>query len=306
MQSCCIVGRVVDVHRLRVFRSVVASGSIQAAADNLGYTPSAVSQQVASLQRETGLTLLTRVGRGVEPTAAGLTLAGRIDPLLAEMGDLDGFIADLRQGRSGAIRISFFASAGSAWMPGVVKELGVRFPDLRIDLELREQFDAAAAARTDVQVVVDSPDLVPPTGYRAHHLLDDPYLAVLPPGHRLAGAEAIELGELADEEWIDNDVVDGWCRKVVVDAALAAGFTPPFRLRTHDYRTAMAFVAEGLGLTIVPRLGIAERPAGLAAVPLTGPTPVRTIHAVTRAATDDQPAIGETLRLLRARASVWR
>lgn len=292
-----------DIHRLRVFRSVVASGSIQSAAANLGYTPSAVSQQVASLQRETGLTLLTRVGRGIQPTVAGLTLSERIDPLLAEVGDLDGFVSDLRLGRSGSIRISFCASVGSAWMPGVVKELSRRFPSLRIDLELREQFDASAAARTDVQIVVESPELVPPTGYRSHHLLDDPYLVVLPPGHRLAGAESIELGELADEEWIDNDVTEGWCRKVVLDAARAAGFVPSFRLRTHDHRTAMAFVAEGLGLTVVPRLGVRERPAGLVAVPLTGPTPVRTIHAVTRTATDDQPAIDETLELLRACAA---
>src|SRR5258705_10589572 len=92
-----------DVHRLRVFRSVVASGSINAAAANLGCTPSAVSQQVSALQRETGLALLTRIGRGIEPTAAGLALAAEIDALLHRLGDVESFVADLRAGRRGTL-----------------------------------------------------------------------------------------------------------------------------------------------------------------------------------------------------------
>src|ERR1700753_4328648 len=106
-----------DIHRLRVFRAVVAGGSVNAAATNLGYTSSAVSQHVTALQRETGLTLLARSGRGVEPTAVGLALAERIDDVLARVGDVESFVTDLREGRTGSLSIAYFASVGSAWLP---------------------------------------------------------------------------------------------------------------------------------------------------------------------------------------------
>src|SRR5690606_6891288 len=127
-----------DVHRLHVFRAVIANGSIQAAAANLGYTPSAVSQHVAALQRETGLMLVSRVGRGIEPTRAGLALAERIDGLLDQLGDLESLVADLRAGRTGSLSIAYFASVGSAWMPQVVRRLSRDFPDIRLNLRLRD------------------------------------------------------------------------------------------------------------------------------------------------------------------------
>src|SRR5690606_32700382 len=99
-----------DVHRLRVFRSVVATGSVNAAAANPGFTPSAVSQHLAALQRETGLTLVARVGRGIQPTAAGLALADRIDELLDRLGGVESLVADLRAGRHGSLSIAYFAS----------------------------------------------------------------------------------------------------------------------------------------------------------------------------------------------------
>ncbi|HWL01877.1 MAG TPA: LysR family transcriptional regulator, partial [Microbacteriaceae bacterium] len=123
-----------DVHRLRVFRSVVASGSVQAAAANLGYTPSAVSQHLTALQRETGLALLERAGRGLRPTAAGQELAAQADTVLARLGETESLIADLREGRTGSISIGYFASVGAAWLPRVVRRLTTEFPGVRLDL----------------------------------------------------------------------------------------------------------------------------------------------------------------------------
>src|SRR5688572_12261558 len=101
--SVLLYGRaVLDVHRMRVFRAVIASGSVHGAATSLGYTPSAVSQHVAALQRETGLTLLTRAGRGVEATAAGLALAKEIDAVLSQVRVVESLVEDLRAGRAGA------------------------------------------------------------------------------------------------------------------------------------------------------------------------------------------------------------
>jgi DNA-binding transcriptional LysR family regulator len=290
---------VLDVHRLRVFRSVVASGSIQAAAANLGYTPSAVSQQVAALQRETGLALLTRVGRGVQPTSAGRALAAQVDGVLERLGEVELAVADLREGRDGALSIGYFASAGSAWMPHVVRALSTTYPDLRLDLGLRDGLADDPREWFDVQVVVQAEEFAPPSGLRAVHLLREPYVAVMPLGSPLAGEPVVELGRLRTERWIDNDVFQGWCRRNLLDACRAAGFSPPFHVEAHDYRTAVAFVAAGIGLTVLPRLGAADLPDGVVAVPLTGPTPERSIHAVVRERLEDTVTVRTAVAALR-------
>lgn len=286
-----------DLQRLRVFRAVVASGSIQAAASHLRYTPSAVSQQVSALQRETGLSLLVRVGRGVEPTPAGLELAGRIDGLLGEMGAVEELVTDLREGRRGLVRLGFMASSASAWLPTLMGVLEAEFPDVRIELEIRDHI--AEDAPCDLQVAVGAADHAPPAGYRSELLLRDPYVAVVPEDHPFASLESVEFGQLSAERWIDNDVAGGWCREVVVDAALAAGFAAPFRLAVHDYVTAMAFVAQGLGVSIVPALGARQHPRGTAVVPLVDPTPERCIHAIVSTTIQETPLARRALEVLR-------
>lgn len=288
-----------DVHRLRVFRSVVASGSIQAAAANLGYTPSAVSQHVSALQRETGLTLISRVGRGIEPTSVGRTLADQIDGVLDRLGEVESIVGDLRDGRTGSLSMAYFGSVGAAWMPAVVRALLTDFPELRLELALREELVGPPAERPDVQVLVERPDLVAPPGQRVHHLVDDPYVVVLPADHRLAAQESVELAELVGETWVDNDVVNGWCRRVVLEACRAAGFDPHFAVETHDYPTALAFVGAGIGITVLPRLATASLPEGAVARPVTGPTPVRSIHVLVQTAVGDTPPVQAVLRVLR-------
>ena len=100
-----------DVQRLRVFRAVVASGSVQAAAEHLGYTPSAVSQQIAALQRETGLVLFEKAGRGITPTATARVLAAESEELMDSVNRLGAVVNHLREGRSGSLTIGAFSSA---------------------------------------------------------------------------------------------------------------------------------------------------------------------------------------------------
>src|SRR5215217_2951170 len=100
-----MVGAMIDVQRLRVFRAVVASGSVQAAADHLGYTPSAVSQHLTALQRETGLVLFEKDGRGIAATPAAKVLAAESDEVMGSLTRLGGFVDDLRSGRSGSLTI---------------------------------------------------------------------------------------------------------------------------------------------------------------------------------------------------------
>lgn len=289
-----------DVHRLRVFRSVVASGSVQAAATNLGYTPSAVSQHVAALQRETGLTLMVRAGRGVRPTQAGRALAAHADDVLERLGAAESFVADLRAGRTGALSIAYFASVGAAWLPSVVRTLTERYPGVRLDLELREDIPTDPADRADLQIVVARDGLASTPGVTAHLLLEDPYVAVLPRAHPFADRDELELAELIDERWVDNDFSHGWCRYNLLEACLAAGFTPAFHVEAHDYPTAIAFVEAGIGITVLPALGAAHLPAGAVSVPIVRPTPVRSIYALVGDALVDSPPAKDALDALRS------
>jgi DNA-binding transcriptional LysR family regulator len=280
-----------DVHRLRIFRSVVASGSVAGAAENLGYTPSAVSQHVTALSRETGLTLLERSGRGVRPTAAGLALAAQADRVLARLGEAETVVADLRAGRTGTLSVAYFASVGAAWMPRVVHRLTTEFPGVRLDLELSEHIADRVEDRPDLQVVVAYDGYDPGRGFTAHHLLDDPYVAVLPTGHPFAARAEIELAELRTERWIDNDFARGWCRRNLLEACHAAGFRPAFHVEAHDYPTAVAFVGAGIGITVMPRLGAAHLPPGVVAVPVVRPTPVRSLYALVRDGLASSPPV---------------
>lgn len=290
-----------DVHRLRVFRAIVTAGSVNRAAANLGYTPSAISQHLAALQRETGLRLIERSGRGIEPTTTGRLLAEEAGGVLERLAALESVVADLREGRIGSLSVSYFASAGAAWIPPVVATLTREFPDLRVDLRLLELADEKRSA-PDVEIFVEGAASGPLQGYDVLHLLEEPYLVVFPETHPLAGRETVPLRELADEPWVDNDFSRGPCRQVVLDACSSVGFSPGFHVETHDYPTAISFVAAGAGITVLPRLGVgALLPPGLIAVPVVDPVPIRRIAVRVRAALRGNPAARRIVELLRER-----
>jgi DNA-binding transcriptional LysR family regulator len=294
---------VLDVHRLRVFRAIVSAGSVNRAAANLGYTPSAISQHLATLQRETGLRLIERSGRGIEPTTTGRLLADEAGGVLERLAALESVVTGLREGRIGSLSVSYFASAGAAWIPPVVATLTREFPDLRVDLRLLELADERRSA-PDVEIFVEGAASSPLHGYDVHHLLEEPYLVVLPETHPLAGRETVPLRELADEPWVDNDFSRGPCRQVVLDACSSVGFSPGFHVETHDYPTAISFVAAGAGITVLPRLGVgALLPPGLVAVPVVDPVPVRRIAVRVREALRGNPAARRVVELLRERVS---
>lgn len=293
----------VDLHRLRIFRAVVAGGSVHAAAINLDYTPSAISQHLTALQRETGLVLLERVGRGLRPTPAGLALAADADDVLARLGETDALIADLRSGRTGRLSIAYFASVGAVWLPPVVRRITRDFPGVRLRLRLSDEMPGDPDERADLHLMVARDGFTPGAGFTMHHLVDDPYVAVVPDTHPLAGSPQVDLPELATECWIDNDFSGGWCRRNLLDSCAAAGFSPPFFVETHDYRSAMAFVAAGVGITVLPALGAADPPPGVTPVPIVRPTPVRSIHLVVRRSVEDTPPGRLAIRLLRDAAA---
>lgn len=286
-----------------MLRAVVADGSVQGAAASLGYTPSAISQHLAALQRETGLALVEKAGRGIVPTAAGFAVAAGSEPVFTRLAELDSLVADLRAGRVGTLSVSYFASAGAAWIPPVVAAVSREFPRLRLDLRLEELADPDAGP-PDVAIVVDGARQLEPTGVRARHLVTEPYLAVVPAGSDLAGRSEVDLAELRDRIWVDNDVARGPCREMLLTACRAAGFTPVFHVEAQDYAVAIRVVAEGLGITVVPRLGVGQLPAGAVTVPIVRPTPMRSISVRVRDAVADSPAVVRVLELLSDRAGV--
>lgn len=289
-----------DPHRLRIFRSVVASGSIHAAARNLGYTPSGVSQHVAALQREIGLTLIERVGRGIVATPAGVALAEESDEVIASLTRLGNVVADLREGRTGRLTIGYFATAGYAWMPRLAGALMDEFPQLVLELTLNELMAGPERRQPDLDLIAESPhrSQTAPPGYRRQHLIDDVYVAVVPDWHPLADRVEVPLSALAEEAWVDNDFVEGQCHITVVRAAAAAGFVPRFAVQAQDHYTAMAFVAQGVGISVVPRLGITDVPKGVRTLALTDPEPVRRISLLTRESVMTNPVVARAAELL--------
>lgn len=285
------------MHRLRVLRAVVADGSIQGAAASLGYTPSAISQHLTALQKETGLRLLQRSGRGIEPTVAGRAVAAEAARIFERLADLESLVADLRAGRVGALSVSYFASAGAVWIPPVVATIAREFPRLRLDLRLIELL-AADSGPPDVEIAVDGAEPGGIAGYQVHPLLTEPYLAVVPVTSALGRRAQVDLAELRDQAWVDNDVARGPCRQAVLDACSTVGFSPAFHIETQDYPTAIRFVAEGMGITVIPRLGLGTLPDSTVAVPIMNPTPRRSISVRVRDTAANHPAVIRMLELL--------
>ncbi|TMR96598.1 LysR family transcriptional regulator [Nonomuraea basaltis] len=293
-----------DVRRMQILREVVTSGSVSAAAANLGYTPSAVSQQVAALEKETGMVLLERAGRGVRPTAAGRLLAEHATVIGRQVAEAETALADLRAGRTGRLVVHYFATAGATLMAPTLARFHREYPDVRVDLRVTDPADPlpeVTQGRADLAIVV-TPRGSLHRGVHLVHLLDDPYRAVLPKGHPLATKRVIELSDLADESWVGSES-PGPCLDVLLGGCAAAGFVPGFVVESDDYMTAQGFVAAGLGISLIPEMGLASRHPGVVVRKVREPEPVRTIQAAVRHASLDQRPLAGILTALQDAAT---
>ncbi|MEU3275548.1 LysR family transcriptional regulator [Saccharomonospora sp. NPDC006951] len=292
-----------DVRRMQVLRAVVTSGSISAAARNLGYTPSAISQQLSTLEREAGTVLLERIGRGVRPTAAGALLSEHAEVLSDQLAKAETALADLKNGAEGSLAVRYFATAGVSLVPPAVAVLRREFPRLKMDLRLVEPEDPLPEVESgdaDVAIVVFPRTSPPAKGIELVHLLDDPYRAVLPKGHALARKRVLDLSDLADEQWVGHDgPQSGPCSEILTTACASAGFSPSFVVHSEDYQTAQGFVAAGLGISLIPELGLGSPHPGVAVRRVRNPAPVRVIHAAVAARARDNPAVRALLAALK-------
>ena len=297
-----------DVQRLRVFRAVVASGSVQAAADHLGYTPSAISQHLTALQRETGLVLFEKAGRGIAPTPTAKVLAAESDELMGSLTRLGGVVDHLREGRSGSVTIGTFDSAAQSWLPYVAQGLQRDYPDVVLELSLDELGTAGQASptRRDIEVAnesADDPGSERP-GYSRLVLSEEGYCVAVPTGHELLERYdgPVPMAALAEVPMVDNDFHHTGCSRIISNACRAAGFTQRFVARSDDHHTALAFVAGGIGVTILPDLAVPEEMPGVESRPLVNPTPRRRIVAHVRDGAATAPPVAHAVELLQEAA----
>jgi molybdate transport repressor ModE-like protein len=296
-----------DVSRLRLLREVALRGSIAAAARELGLTPSAVSQQVAILEREAGTTLLDRSPRGVLLTGAGRALvrrAGAILELLEQArADLDRLSGEL----AGRVRIGTVASAAVALVSEAASRLAAEHTELELLVTVAEparSIDALLNGDLDL-AVVDLYDGVPvrvPDYLVATELCTEPLVVVSAPGAldglgasaRSAGSAGIRLATLAGQHWV-MPPLDAACGQAVRFACRAEGFEPTVRWETDDMLLLVRAVAAGHGITVLPRLAVADQVADVVLQPLAEPVMNRRLLALTRTSSQDRPIIRAVL-----------
>ncbi|GAA5198611.1 LysR family transcriptional regulator [Rugosimonospora acidiphila] len=299
-----------DVRRLRLLRDLAHLGTIAAVARAHAYTPSAVSQQLAALQREAGVPLLEHTGRRVGLTSAGAALVAHAEAVLAALEAADASLAAARAGLSGTVRIGAFPSAVRTLLPPALVALGREHPAL--DLMVTELDPVAMPAalrdqRLDVALTHDY-DVVPGQPEDAVDsvpLLEETVFLAVPAdgggGEDEGGGEGDPIRGARDAAWIVGSP-GTLCHTVAVRACRAAGFTPRVRHHADDFTAVLALVAAGQGVAIVPRLGAAQPPSGVRLLPL--PARRRTRIAYRRGS-GTHPAVAACVAALRASTEAY-
>ena len=240
-----------DPRRVLIFRTVVRSGSISAAARELGWTQPAVSQHLAALERAAGGPLLVRGPTGVQVTEAGAALARRADAVAGELHAAGEELSSLAELRGGRVRLVAFPSGAATVVPAALARLAQEHPLLEVSLEEAEPPEAlrsVLAGDADVALVFGyddaRPDGLGPLTWL--QVMDEPVQLVVPPGR----GRVASLTELAEADWIGGCVR---CRTHLVERCASQGFAPRIRHTTDDYVVTQNLVARGLGVTALPR-----------------------------------------------------
>ncbi|WP_020100356.1 LysR family transcriptional regulator [Mycobacterium sp. 360MFTsu5.1] len=294
-----------DTNRMFTLREVAAHGSITAAADALGYTTSAVSQQIAKLEKEAAQPLLERHARGVVLTEAGQAVVRHAERILVELQAADAELAEIRGLRAGGLAIGTFPTAGSSLLPLVVKEFKTRHPGVDLTVlsgRFSRLVDALRRRETELSLLwdyewnrIDDPTLT------YHHLMNDPTMLLVSEHHRLADRDSISIGELRDEAWVvradDHPVaqtLEKLCEK--------GGFTPRTSVFAHDYGEVQAMVAVELGVAIAPRLAVLNPRPDVRTIKLATRPPQRRIVIAHLAERRLSPAAHEAIAVSAAAA----
>ncbi|MFD7156321.1 LysR family transcriptional regulator [Kribbella sp. NPDC059898] len=292
----------IEVRRLKVLRALADHGTVTAAAEVLHLTPSAVSQQLAALETEVGQELLERRGRRVSITSAGRLLLAHADTILAEVERAEDAMRLHANGANGEVRVTAFATAISLLVAPALTRLYETSPGLSLvvrDAEGHQGITHLLDGDADLAIAVEHRGSPRPDDRRLTRipLYAEPFVAVLPPAHpAAAGGGAIELGELANDDWV-MPAPGNPIRDVVLLACEQAGFQPRIVHQSDDFRAVAALVAAGGGVSLVPRLAVPEPTLALIR-PLPDPAPTRRVYAAVRTSRADHPLIKSTLAIL--------
>jgi DNA-binding transcriptional LysR family regulator len=249
----------VDIGRLRVLAAVARHGSMTAAAEQLAYTPSAVSQQIRKLESELGMDVLARHAKGVDLTDAGRSVVEHVVTIERELAALRDDLENIAGARSGTLRLGTFPTFGASLLPFAVTAFTQRHPGVALTVRsarLRGLLDLLGDRDIGMAVLWDYEwSRLDETGLVVKPLLVDPTLLVVSASHRLAGRTTVSVAELADEPWITradaHPVVE-----VLHRTSQIAGFEPSISFEAHDYQEAQGMVAAGLGVALAPRLAL--------------------------------------------------
>ncbi|GIF75128.1 LysR family transcriptional regulator [Asanoa siamensis] len=291
-----------DVRRLRLLRDLARLGTIAAVSEAHTYTPSAVSQQLAALQREAGVRLLERAGRRVALTPTGEALVRHAEVVLAALEAADATLAAARGGLSGTVRIGAYPSAVRTLLPTALVALARSHPGLHLmvtELDPVDVPDALRGRRLDVALLHDY-DIVPvepDPALDSTPLLDETVYLALPATHAYDGADPLRSARTA--AWIVG-TPGTLCHTVALHACELAGFRPEVHHHADDFAAVLALVAAGHGVGLVPQLAVGQPPPGVELVPL---TVRRRTRVAFRRGSGDHPAVAACVRALGAAAA---
>lgn len=277
-----------------MLRAVARHGSVSVAADGLHVTTSAVSQQIAKLERETGQQLLAKNGRGVRLTDAGRLLADHAGRILSQVELAQAELEEHRGRAVGELRLAAFPTAARGLFPAALVSLRTEHPQLRAQLRELEPDDSVRGVvrgDLDLAVVLDwhNRPLPLPEGLAKAPLLDDLADVAMPADHPLAQRETVDLEEFADDEWISWPQAE-FCHDWLLFTLRSSGVEPRITHMAEEHHTQLALIAAGLGVAVAPRLGRGPVPAGVSVVPVRH-TMCRHVYAIWRADADRRPSI---------------
>ncbi|MEU8310430.1 LysR family transcriptional regulator [Actinomadura sp. NPDC048955] len=294
-----------DLHRLKVLREVALRGSMSAAAEALGYTPSAVSQQIAALEREASAMLVERGTHRIALTEAGRILVEETRWILEQLDLADEEVKAIAGLRGGRLRIATFRSAGETIVARAMMDFHRKWPNVELTLMLGEPEEyLGRLARGEFDLALsfayDGVPVAPPV---AENLVSEPLLAeemmiALPERHRLATATSAALADLANEPWIASTARSSVHAFTTV-ACRWEGFEPRIAFETDDYHIMQALVAANVGVSFVPALSRETAHPRVRLLPVRPRPPMRRLHLIIRDGGLVSPCVSEMAGLLR-------
>lgn len=298
----------IDVRAMATLREVVLHGSFAGAARSLGYTASALSQQISGLERSLGVQLFEREAKRIVPTEAAEYLVQRSSELFDLIRQIDLDVGRLGAGQAGRLRIGSYHSAGGRFLGPAIARFLVGRRDTEISLdegEPHELFPRVADGSLDIALGFEY-ERVPaafPNGLRLEEVATEDLLLVGPAKHRFRTKQSLRFSDLRDETWAAH-LPDTPASAALHRCAGEAGFTPKIAFQSNNPTTILGLVAAGLAVALLPRISVVERAEEISVLPVSPPPPGRRIIAALRES-DTSPLSEAFLHALRTSGGLF-